>query len=321
MTTTPFGTTLLVRPDGTIPFLPGPPRDRALVLGGGGSAGNAWEIGLLAGLLAAGVDVTRPDLTVGTSAGATVAAQLADAGPAELLDAVLTTVPPARTDRPATRPTGSGGSVTDHLDRFRRIIAKSADAAEMRSRTGVLALEARDHTDRWRATVAARFTARHWPERLVLLTAVDATTGTPVVLDRDSGVDLVDAVAASTSGGGSAFRTGGLALVDGGYRRNENADLAAGSARVLVLSPLGGRSLHPPAWGMDLDRQVEELRAGGADVRTVVPDETSLAAMGTNLMDVSTRPAVARAAAKQGRAEAWRLTAWWRGEGAQVLGE
>lgn len=320
MTTTSFST-LLVRPDGTTPLVPGPPRDRALVLGGGGSAGNAWEIGLLAGLLAAGLDVTAPDLTIGTSAGATVAAQLADAGPAELLEAVLTTSVPARTGRPGPRPGSRGTAVTDHLDRFRRIIAESADAAEMRSRVGALALEGDDHTARWRATVAARFTARHWPDRLVLLTAVDATTGAPVVLDRDSGVALVDAVAASTSGGGSAYRTGGLALVDGGYRRNENADLATGSARVLVLSPLGSRSLHPPASGMDLAQQVEELRSRGADVRTVVPDGASLAAMGTNLMDVSTRPAVARAGSEQGRAEAARLAGWWHADGTQVLGE
>ena len=49
---------------------------RALVLGGGGVAGIAWEIGLLNGLAEGGVDVTRPDLVVGTSAGATVAAQI-----------------------------------------------------------------------------------------------------------------------------------------------------------------------------------------------------------------------------------------------------
>src|SRR3954469_368453 len=42
----------------------------ALVLGGGGSAGNAWLIGVVAGLVDAGIDVTQADLVVGTSAGA-----------------------------------------------------------------------------------------------------------------------------------------------------------------------------------------------------------------------------------------------------------
>ena len=36
--------------------------ERALVLGGGGSAGNAWEIGVIAGLFDAGLDVTEADL-------------------------------------------------------------------------------------------------------------------------------------------------------------------------------------------------------------------------------------------------------------------
>ena len=48
----------------------------ALVLGGGGITGIAWEIGVLAGLAEAGVDLTGADLVVGTSAGSVVGAQL-----------------------------------------------------------------------------------------------------------------------------------------------------------------------------------------------------------------------------------------------------
>jgi NTE family protein len=72
-------------------------RDRALILHGGGSAGNAWEIGVAAGLLDAGVDVTDADLIVGTSAGATAAAQLTSASPTELVAAVLSQPVPERT--------------------------------------------------------------------------------------------------------------------------------------------------------------------------------------------------------------------------------
>ena len=39
---------------------------RALVLAGGGAAGNAWELGLIAGLSDAQVDVTDADLIIGT---------------------------------------------------------------------------------------------------------------------------------------------------------------------------------------------------------------------------------------------------------------
>jgi NTE family protein len=49
---------------------------RALVLGGGGVTGVAWETGLLWGLYEAGLDLTQADVFIGTSAGSMVAAQL-----------------------------------------------------------------------------------------------------------------------------------------------------------------------------------------------------------------------------------------------------
>jgi NTE family protein len=91
--------------------------------------------------------------------------------------------------------------------------------------------------------------------------------------------------------------------IDGGYRRSsENADLAAGYGRVLVLSPLGGRTRAPLDWGMHLAAQVDELRARGSRVETVLPDSDSRNALGSNLMDLSTRPPAARAGYDQGRA-------------------
>jgi NTE family protein len=166
------------------------------------------------------------------------------------------------------------------------------------------------HT-RWRAVVAARLPSQEWPDRSVLMTAVDAHTGEPVVFDRTSGVDLVDAVAASCAGG-PAYVIGDRHYIDGGYRRNsENADLAAGYGRVLVLSPLGGRTRMPPEWGMQLAAQVEDLCAAGSTVETVVPDGGSEQLFGANAMDVSLRPAAARAGSEQGRALAAQLSAFW----------
>ena len=204
----------------------------------------------------------------------------------------------------------------DHLERTGRIIAAAEDPADMRRRMGAAALELDAASDgsgptRWRATVAARLPSQHWPERTVLITAVDAHTGEPAVFDRHSGVDLVDAVAASCASG-TPYRIGDGRYIDGGYRRNENADLAAGYGRVLVLSPLGGRTRHPLEWGMQLAAQVDELRAGGSRVETILPDSNSLSAFGTNLMDLSTRPPAARAGYEQGRALAEELTEFWR---------
>lgn len=286
--------------------------ERAVVLGGGGSTGNAWLIGVVAGLSDAGLDVTTADLTIGTSAGATAAAQLAGASPTELYSATLAAAPPRRTG-----PAGAG-SVADHLEKFTRIISASEDHADLRRRMGAAALATAAASDgswpeRWRAVVAARLPTEDWPQRRVLITAVDARTGDPVVFDRDSGVDLVDAVAASTSGGGSAYGIGEGWFIDGGYRANaENADLAAGHRRVLVLSPLGGRSLYPPEWGTYLAAQVDELRAGGSRVETVVPDSASEHLFGANAMDPSLRPAAARAGHDLGRALAGELIEFWR---------
>ena len=292
--------------------------ERALVLGGGGSTGNAWLIGVIAGLFDAGLDVATADLTIGTSAGSTAAAQLAGATPTELLAAIRAAAPQQRTG-----PVGSDRGrvptrrVADHLERITKIIASSEDAGDMRRRLGAAALDMDAASDgswqtQWRATVAARLPSQLWPQRTVLITAVDAHSGEPVVFDRHSGVDLADAVAASCASG-LPYRIGEGRYIDGGYRSNaENADLAAGYGRVLVLSPFGGRSLQPLDWGVHLATQVDELRAGGSRVETIFPDSDSKHMFGANAMDPSLRPPAAHAGYDQGRALAEQLTEFWR---------
>ena len=287
---------------------------RALVLGGGGSAGNAWLIGVIAGLGDSGLDVTEADLVIGTSAGATAAAQIAGASPTDLLAVILDAPTPQRTD--AVRPDGRAASWMNHLERTNAIIAASADLADMRRRSGAdaieLAAEAGDSAlVRWRETVAARLPSLEWPKHPVHLTAVDADTGDSVVFDRNSGIDLVDAVAASCAGG-PVYRIGERWYIDGGYRRSsENADLAGGHERVLVLSPLGGRTRHPRSWRTDLAVQVDELRVSGSSVETILPDADSLAAFGDNMMSLATRAPAARAGYAQGQHVAGQLAGFW----------
>jgi NTE family protein len=291
--------------------------ERALVLAGGGAAGNAWELGLIAGLSDAGVDVAQADLIIGTSAGSTVAAQVTSGTrPAELYAAILAEVP--------QRPAGDAGSVrgraprasgANYLEWSNAIIGSAENASDMRRRMGAAALEMEvsdgSHQTSWRDTVAARLPSRHWPQQPVLITAVDARTGEPVVFDRHSGVDLVDAVAASTSAK-TPYRIGEDRYINGGYRRSENADLAAGYGRVLVLSPFGGRSRMPPEWGMDLATQVEELRAGGSRVETVFPDGRAGDVFDANALDPSTRLQAARGGYEQGRGIAGLIAELWR---------
>ena len=251
-------------------------QERALVLGGGGSAGNAWLIGVVAGLFDAGLDVTDADWSSARRPDRRPRPRCRG-DPAALLADILSAAPPQR-----TRPAGSDrgrGSVRpsgDHLERTgrssppRRIRPTcAAEWARRRSsccgvgrlRAGAVARDRRCPAAQ--PGLAAANGARHGGRR---------PTGEPVVFDRHSGVDLVDAVAASTPAA-LAYRIGDGRYIDGGYRRNENADLAAGYERVLVLSPLGGRTRHPLEWGMQLAVQVDELRAGGSRVETVLPDD------------------------------------------------
>ena len=280
------------------------PRTRALVLGGGGSTGNAWLIGVVAGLYDAGLDVTTADLMIGTSAGSTAAAQLSGKDPAALLADILDDAP--------LRPARPNGPVD--LTWMTDLIADSEDAADMRRRMGALTLEREEASDgsyqaQWRATVASRLPSQSWPERRVLVTAVDAATGEPAVFDRHSGVHLADAIAASCSSR-LPYRIGGTPYIDGGYRRNENADLAAGYERVLVLSPFGGRTLHPLTWRMQLSAQVDELEEGGSRVEVIGPESQDL--FGTNAMDLSLRPAAARVGHEQGSSLAEGVAEFWR---------
>jgi len=291
--------------------------DRALVLGGGGSTGNAWLIGIIAGLFDAGLDVTTADLTIGTSAGSTAAAQIAGATPAELFAATVAAVPTQRTG-PAGSDQRPARPMATHLEKFLKVIASAKDVTDMRRRMGTAALDREAASDgcwqaQWRGTVASRLPSQRWPERSVLITAIDARTGEPVVFDRDSGVDLADAVAASCAGGGLPYRIADIPYIDGGYRANaENADLAVGYERVLVLSPLGGRTLHPLDWGTQLAVQVDALRAHGSRVETIFPDGDSEHMFGANAMDLSLRPPAARAGYNQGKAVAEQLAEFWR---------
>ncbi len=303
-------------------------RNVALVLGGGGAAGNAWEIGVIAGLAEAGLDMTETaDLVVGTSAGATTAAHVrSGVSPAELLASVLAApvqVPGQHRERPPSLP------MAGVFERMRAIGAAATSATDLRRAMGAFGLESdsilEPAAEQRRAIVAARLPRPEWPERPMIITAVDAHTGELVAFDRDSGVDLVDAVTASTAAPGvvATVSIDGSRYIDGGVGSTDNTDLASGYANVVVLSPLGGRSQTAPEPGTDpapqleglrrfpgtdLASQVEALREQGSRVEVITPDADSRDAMGTNQMDPATRIPAARAGFAQGKHEATRVT-------------
>jgi NTE family protein len=298
-------------------------RNVALVLGGGGAAGNAWQIGVIAGLAEAGVDMTQAgDLVVGTSAGATTAAHVRSGIPAAELFASVLSQPVQQAGQNRERPPSPPMATV--FERMRAIGAAATSAADLQRAMGAFGLESDsilgpEAARQRRAIVAARLPRAEWPHRPMIVVAVDAHTGELAAFDRDSGVELVDAVTASTAAPGVAptVSINGSRYIDGGVRSLDNADLATGYANVVVLSPLGGRSGTPPEGqfeglrrfpGSDLGSQVEDLRTQGSRVEVITPDADSRAAMGTNLMDLATRIPAARAGFAQGKHEATRVT-------------
>lgn len=269
---------------------------QALVLGGGGVAGIAWMTGLLAGLADAAQDVTGADLLVGTSAGAAVAAQV---GSGLSLDALF-----ARQVDPAlqAREIPVEVNMTEVAAEFAALLAGATSAQDVQRRVGAYALAASTVSEADRlAAVESRLPSPQWPARRLLLVAVDAETGETCVFDRDSGVDLVAAVAASCAVPGiwPPVTISGRRYVDGGIRSSDNADLASGYARIVVLSPLGPDSPFPTP--LPLRAVVAQLRSEGAQVTVIAPDEASVAAIGTNPLNPTTRIPAAEAGRAQGR--------------------
>ncbi|RII41652.1 hypothetical protein DWB68_11360 [Galactobacter valiniphilus] len=204
---------------------------------------------------------------------------------------------------------------------MRSIGAAASSGPDMARGMGAFALErdpdlAADAAARLEQ-VASRLPSQEWPAGHAGMVVVDAESGEVVVLERGGGATLAEAVAASTAlpGGTSSVPVNGRRYVDGGVYSADNAQLGAGFARVLVLSPLarpeGSEAprqfeglRREDAWGTTLSSQVATLRAGGSEVAVIHPDDEALAVFGSNLMSPGIRPAAAREGRRQGLAAA-----------------
>ncbi|GAA2640077.1 patatin-like phospholipase family protein [Actinomadura fulvescens] len=274
---------------------------RALVLGGGGLTGISWEWGVLAGLAAAGIDLAGADLVVGTSAGSVVGAQIAAGLEVEERFAFQLTAidagPPARMARA-------------DLARSAWAVLSSRAPAQVGARLGRVALNARTGSEAERAAVMrTRLPVRDWPERPLLVTAVDAATGAFTVFDRSGEATLLEAVGASCAIPGvyPPVTIGGRRYIDGGARSAANADLAAGHAAVVIIAPItqGFGAIKSVAG------QAAGLRRAGAEVVVISPDAASRRAFGRNSLDPARRPPAARAGRRQAAAIAENVAAVW----------
>ena len=288
---------------------------KALVLGGGGPTGNAWEVGVLLGLHDGGVDLSDAALVVGTSAGSIVGAQLTNGIQLEELYQLQFTLQEQEK-----------GQRVPPMDRhvLLRMVAPARgapDAQTARARMGEVALAAKTISEEDRLkSIMPRLLVQQWSRRqLLVVTAVNAHTGELAQFTRDAGIPLSTAIAASSAVPGvyPPITVGNSRYIDGGVRSGTNADIAVGYQRVLILraETMFDISALDPQEGIPIttfEDEQTELQCSGSQVMVITPDDASVIARGQNMLDSSRRTVSAEAGRQQGRSLAERVKSFWR---------
>lgn len=283
--------------------------DRALVLGGGGPVGRAWESGLAAGLLAHGIDLAGTDLIIGTSAGAIVGAEIA-------LGLDLESIGPA-VDLPGKAKSSVGTQQNSGAMRS----GASLRSELGRKSVGLLALSAQTITEE--ASLArltfAPLRGREWPTNF-WATSISTHTGQLQIWNAASSIPLERAVASSSAlpGVWPPITIGEERYMDGGVRSMLNADLAAGHTRVLIVSCFAltaSDNVNAPSATISRSArdEIETLQNSGSAVEVITPDDNFLAltSNGTKMLDNSLVPAVYEAGKRQAQDEIDRIRGFW----------
>jgi NTE family protein len=267
-----------------------------LVLAGGGLAGIAWETGVLRGIAdespATAKALLDVDVLVGTSAGSAVAAQLSSG---LALDALF-----ERQTTPSSTELNPKVGIDDITDLFvTAMLTPNATKTQKLQKIGAVALSTQTVTEAVRRDVIAqRLPSHEWPDRVLRISAIDTATGELKAFDRNSGVGLVDAVAASCAVPGvwPPVTIGERRYMDGGVGSTVNMELANDCAVAVVLVPSGRNA--PSPFG---DSGAEEIGAFPGATFAVFADDESLAAFGANPLDPACRIPSAQAGREQGR--------------------
>ncbi len=283
---------------------------RALVLGGGGAVGVGWEIGLLAGLLEGGADLRDADLIVGTSAGSVVGTQIALGRDArELLREHGDRKPPAGNNMPS--------DPSHVMEAFKLWASFDEMTPDRCAQIGRVAMQAKTvPEDKWVAQFAEGVS--DWPDKPLLITAVDCETGAFRTIDRSQGVPIARAIAASCSVPGMfpSVEIEGRRYTDGGVRSSTSADAVTAIRPdiVLILAPMAKGT---EGVGRLSTRQAEHERAQleeqGASVRVIVVEE-ALQPRVANGMDPASGAIAAEGGYEHGLRLAAELGPWWRAD-------
>ncbi len=291
-----------------------PPAQRALVLGGGGPVGRAWEVGILKAFQDAGVDVNRADLMVGTSSGANLATQIRSGmNVSSLYDTLMATgnspPPPPSGAEPGFDPAYAAQTQEPARDALR---TAPEVAPEIRKQVGQMALVAPRMVPEEvaiRNNMAPLGDVRSWPVQPLKIAAGDVTDGTIRFFDRTQDVPIERALAASNALPGqiAPITIGDRRYMDG-FVGGANIDAAAGTGILLVLWTGAAES---PVF----QAEVARARSRGSQVFAIAPDPDGRAAMGPNNQDLTKRAPSVQTGLRQGKTLAAEAKAFWKKDG------
>lgn len=293
-------------------------RHRALILGGGGPVGEAWESGVVAGLMEKGVDMSRVDLIIGTSAGAIVGARLASRmPPAAFINAALTPADDTTSRQSSDRTSSSPQPDLSFLAGKLQEIGKGKGSQQsIRAEIGEWAQKVRPVVSEQQFVAGYHrwFPKKKWPSRAYECISVEAGDGSLHVWSESSGVPLDLAVASSCALPGvfAPITINGHRYMDGGVRSVTNADLARGCQTAVVLAPTMG--LNDPlakSFTRPLNGELQTLTESGCKVELIAPDSESLKEFGASIGDETHRAPPFNAGRIEGRNKAGEIAKLW----------
>lgn len=253
-------------------------KERGLALGGGGTPLIAWYVGYVTALKKNGVDLSKADVAVGTSAGSIFGAMLTAGHLWRLADEMdlfadfpklLAEMMPAVQFNPSQiRAQRAELSVRDGSFASIQRIGKAA----MASRNP-------DGTAKHYKVMEKLLTATAWPSDGMFTTAVDCFTGQRLVVSKVSNVPINVACAASSSAPGQVgptFVKDRLCMDGGMSQSSTHCDVIAGVKRAIVIS-LGDGTINEQKQGLRLstlpntiNQEIKDLEAGGTKTKHIV---------------------------------------------------
>jgi NTE family protein len=276
-------------------------KTKAVVLGGGGVTGIAWEIGIIAALLQEGINLSDADVIIGTSAGSFVGTALASGyDMKKLYDSQLIL------NESEVNVSVSSEVMKSWTEAF---IYGKDDKKKIGKLLGNIAKKypSKVSKEERLAVVESRLTTTIWPPKLKV-TAVDAETGDLHVFDKNSGTSLINAVNASGAVPGlwPMVTFSDKNWIDGGMVSSTNAFLADSYDKVVILSPM------PQKYGLisSVKEDAEEMQKRAA-VSLIIPNNDSILAIGKNPYDPTHAAASAKAGFEQGIREAEDVYKTW----------